>query len=170
MPDGRQIRPSRPQSVHKAEPQVLPATLSATRVVHRSPVACEGTARYPVSLAHGDSCSSPARRKVIGSQSKADIGFFTPRSHFGDLADNLQQQMLSLKGPRGRKKQLSGDDFKKMQNDEMAGQVSTTSSCCKRTATDRCVPATFRSTAQCSANASRCARNTRTENTSTTSY
>lgn len=47
--------------------------------------------------------------------------------------NNAQQQMLSTKGPRGRKKQMTADEYKKHQDGELArmhanGQVSVRSS------------------------------------------
>ena len=90
--------------------------------------------KEPLAIQYRLPMEIPARllqdAKLLAHKVQLTQDFFIPRSFLCNPADISQQQMLSTKGPRGRKKQMSGDDFKKIQENEVArmhmmGQVRT---------------------------------------------
>lgn len=89
--------------------------------------------KEPLAIQYRLPMEIPARllqdAKLLAHKVYIPPDFFKPRSYLCNPADPSQQQMLSSKGPRGRKKQMTSDEFKKMQEHEVArmhmpGQVS----------------------------------------------
>ena len=95
--------------------------------------------KEPLAIQYRLPMEIPARllqdSKLLAHKVPFTPDFFTPKISFCSPADQSQQQMLSAKGPRGRKKQMTAEEFKKMQEHEvarmhMAGQVRRTTVKC----------------------------------------
>lgn len=94
--------------------------------------------KEPLAIQYRLPMEIPARllqdAKLLAHKVQPTHDFFTPRSHLCNPADLVQQQVLSAKGSRGRKKQMTDEEFQSMRQNEVAqmhmlGQVSASSPC-----------------------------------------
>lgn len=88
--------------------------------------------KEPLAIQYRLPMEIPARllhdAKLLAHKVQLTSDFFASQGHSSNPADMQQQQMLSAKGPRGRKKQMTADEIKMMQENEaarmhMLGQV-----------------------------------------------
>lgn len=94
--------------------------------------------KEPLAIQYRLPMEIPARllqdAKLLANKVQLSVDFFTPHSYLCNPANLPQQQMLSAKGPRARKKQMTADEFMNLQENEMArlhatGQVRVTPFC-----------------------------------------
>lgn len=92
--------------------------------------------KEPLAIQYRLPMEIPARllqdAKLLAHKVQLTSDSFTPHSYLCDPADIVQQQMLNMKGPRSRKKQMTADDLKRVQENDLArahtiGQVRQSS-------------------------------------------